>query len=549
MRTDELTSTPERPIGEAAPTSHRRGGWFADRSIGQKLSLGFGSLVALTVVLVGVGLVVGVRTTSTIDRTTELQAPTSLAASRAQAGLLQMIGDVRGYLAFGDASYRHDYTTAQGAFEADLSELQRLATAADQLDPAVIGLTERLAALADAYEVWRPLPDRLYAVHDDQLAREPALRLLIEDATPRVQKVLVAMSEIDRTQRGLATTRAEVALLGDMADFQNSFVSMVAGLRGYVTTGRDIFKFEYASNKTINDTAWRRLIAARERLTPDQQAHLDEIAPQRERFLDLPAGMFEIVEGPEARADLAAFRVEALPLSDQMLAVLAALAVDEQDLLQEGLGQSRADLSSTLTQTLVGGLIAVLLAILLAVFFRRAIAGPIVRLTRVSETIAEGDLSARATPESGDEIGQLAATFNTMTGRLETTVGELNQRNRDQAEYIEEVGYVTGAAQAVEADAFEPEALDGVAARGDALGQLARTFQRMAREVRAREERLRAQVQELRIEIDEARQAKKVAEITDTDFFKDLRGRAAELRRIVDEPGGERGAESHDEPG
>ena len=51
----------------------------------------------------------------------------------------------------------------------------------------------------------------------------------------------------------------------------------------------------------------------------------------------------------------------------------------------------------------------------------------------------------------------------------------------------------------------------------------------------AREERLRAQVHELRIEIDEARQAKKVAEITDTDFFRDLRGRAANLRRIVDD--------------
>jgi two-component system, cell cycle response regulator len=55
----------------------------------------------------------------------------------------------------------------------------------------------------------------------------------------------------------------------------------------------------------------------------------------------------------------------------------------------------------------------------------------------------------------------------------------------------------------------------------------------MAREVRAREERLRAQVQELRIEIDSVRQAKKVAEITDTDFFKDLRSRAGDLRKIV----------------
>ena len=55
----------------------------------------------------------------------------------------------------------------------------------------------------------------------------------------------------------------------------------------------------------------------------------------------------------------------------------------------------------------------------------------------------------------------------------------------------------------------------------------------MAREVQAREARLREQVRELRIEIDHARQARQVAEITDTDFFRDLSGRAADLRRII----------------
>ncbi len=74
-----------------------------------------------------------------------------------------------------------------------------------------------------------------------------------------------------------------------------------------------------------------------------------------------------------------------------------------------------------------------------------------------------------------------------------------------------------------------------MASRSDALGQLARTFQRMAREVQAREERLRQEVRELRIEIDASRQERQVAEITETDYFQSLRSRAAELRRSVSE--------------
>ena len=99
-----------------------------------------------------------------------------------------------------------------------------------------------------------------------------------------------------------------------------------------------------------------------------------------------------------------------------------------------------------------------------------------------------------------------------------------------ELEYLEQVGRVVDAAAAVEAEDFEPETLDGVAARDDALGQLARVFQRMAREVFERERRLKAEVQQLRIEIDEARAERQVAEITDTDYFRDLQAKASKLR-------------------
>ncbi len=52
----------------------------------------------------------------------------------------------------------------------------------------------------------------------------------------------------------------------------------------------------------------------------------------------------------------------------------------------------------------------------------------------------------------------------------------------------------------------------------------------MAREVTAREQALKQEVRQLQIEIDAGRAAKQVAEITDTDYFRDLQRRANELR-------------------
>src|SRR5215212_511285 len=57
--------------------------------------------------------------------------------------------------------------------------------------------------------------------------------------------------------------------------------------------------------------------------------------------------------------------------------------------------------------------------------------------------------------------------------------------------YVRNVDRVTNAAAAVEAGEFDPETIAQVAARRDELGRLARVFQQMAREVRAREQRLK----------------------------------------------------------
>ena len=56
----------------------------------------------------------------------------------------------------------------------------------------------------------------------------------------------------------------------------------------------------------------------------------------------------------------------------------------------------------------------------------------------------------------------------------------------------------------------------------------------IVQELAQAQQRTEQQVRELQIVIDEARQAQKVAEITETDYFQQLRGQAADLRRILE---------------
>jgi CheY-like chemotaxis protein len=125
----------------------------------------------------------------------------------------------------------------------------------------------------------------------------------------------------------------------------------------------------------------------------------------------------------------------------------------------------------------------------------------------------------------------LPKPFNPVLLRARLTACLERKRLRDQeVDYLQQVDRVTAAAAAIKANIFQPESLDEVSRRSDELGQLAQVFQEMARQVYAREQRLQQQVQQLRIEIDQARKAREVAEITESEYFQQLLGKAEEIR-------------------
>lgn len=79
----------------------------------------------------------------------------------------------------------------------------------------------------------------------------------------------------------------------------------------------------------------------------------------------------------------------------------------------------------------------------------------------------------------------------------------------------------------------DADALAALVRRGDELGDLARGFQDMRREVQRREVRLAQEVEQLRIEINAAQRDQQVSEITETDYFQQLQSKVRALRHSV----------------
>jgi HAMP domain-containing protein/CHASE3 domain sensor protein len=395
-----------------------------DLRIKAKLALAFGIVAAVTLLSVIIVVVSHLYANQTISTTADVRVPTALLADQAQANLLKMQADVNGYLALGDAQYRDSYRRDNLAFSANLQQLDALGS---KLSPAN---QEKLAELKANYTAWAGYPDRLFALRDDQLAREPAYNLLVTQGVKLAGTVLIDAGKLIDDQAQRTPSSQTVSQLADMARFQGSFSAMLSGLRGYVTTRNRIFRSEYEANYDLNQIAWDRLSADAQNLDSAQQTILKDIQDKRTAFLALPDQMFTILEGDHYREDLYLFRTKALPTSATMLTDLADLTSSQQTQLITDLDLGRHGLEQSNLLTLILGSLAVLIALAVGYMLNRWIAGPVRRLTNVAEQVKAGDLDVQAKVESADEIGILAGTFNRMTAQLRQTLHQIRREKK-----------------------------------------------------------------------------------------------------------------------
>jgi len=89
-----------------------------------------------------------------------------------------------------------------------------------------------------------------------------------------------------------------------------------------------------------------------------------------------------------------------------------------------------------LFQILYTTLGTMLIVTLLGLFLGNLFAAPVINLSRATQQIIEGDLNARATVETADEVGDLARAFNQMTSQLQDTLQGLEQHVAERTRHL-----------------------------------------------------------------------------------------------------------------
>lgn len=93
---------------------------------------------------------------------------------------------------------------------------------------------------------------------------------------------------------------------------------------------------------------------------------------------------------------------------------------------------------------ILGASVGVLfIVILLGLWLGGVFVRPIINLSRVTQKLSEGDLSARAVIETTDEVGDLAKAFNVMTAQLQETLSGLEKRVAQRTQALAASGEIS----------------------------------------------------------------------------------------------------------
>jgi putative methionine-R-sulfoxide reductase with GAF domain/CHASE3 domain sensor protein len=394
-----------------------------DLSVGSKLNIGFGSLVAWIVFLVLLGYVANAGAKSDFERTRDTRLPSALTSATLELEMFEMIGNIQGYLSLGDPELRDEFNHDAEEVEELLHEMDELST--NWTDSESVARLDDLDSMLDD---WLLLVEEMFELRDNPVANQPAVKIMLEDARPAESEVLTKITDLIEQQAQREPSAENMRLLKIMADYRSSFNLMTTSIDGYLATVHSSSKELFYDTLSENAEAWERLNNDRDLLTPDQQNALLELSRAYQEFLLLPPLMFAAVEGEQAREDLFIMRTWATPLANDIVDLLGEMRSSQVEALSSDVDSGNNRLTSAQIQTAVGTLIAISMATVLVVAIRRDIAGPITRLTDVTSRIMSGELDARAQVESRDEIGKLALSLNKMTDRLNTTLTEAEQR-------------------------------------------------------------------------------------------------------------------------
>ncbi len=414
---------------------------FAALRIRGRLIVGFGVLVVIVTVMVGLTLARVADIAGLTGSIADKRVPTAAVSARLINDINASLAALSGWMLTGEASFKQE----RAAIWRDI-DVQR-----QRMDSLAEGWEEK--SQRQGWQDFKTVLDDLRTAQDkvQTIARsadeQPATKLLVDRGGPLATAMLEQITAILSDELDLPATPERKRLFGIMGDIRAGLAVSMANVRAYLLAGDPQF-----SNQFLGVWPWvREQMAALDSqsavLTPDQRKNLHDLMVAAQDFDQTSRTMFAIRDSEQWNMAQYLQRTEIVPRAEQLLTFLGGGKGEDGgrrgglvDQHYATLDREAAAIAHAIATLQMGEWAALLVSLILSVLVvsltSRAIVTPVRTMTAAMTRLADGDLST-AIPAANrtDELGEMAqamAVFQTNA----IARRDAEQRHRDSQDAI-----------------------------------------------------------------------------------------------------------------
>ena len=425
--------------------------------IAGRLTAGFAALCAVLALAVIYTIHVIGGVAPVIDRMINLRVPVALESTEMVGNLYSTLATLRGYLLTGNPQGKADRAAMWKELDATTAAFDQKVERFTNPDNKRKWLEAK--ALLTEFRAAQEKAERVAFTPEAQ----PATKLLINDAAPRAEAMLAAISKMIDEEERLDATAERKRLLKAMADTRGNFASSVAQVRMFLLSGDKAAKEQFGRLWGNVEKALATVRAQQGLLTPSQRAAFDDFTRAHDEFAKLPERIFAIREAPDWNLPVHILVTEAAPRALKILDLLdgpkqadgtrvGGIKSNQKLMLTQEKREVETGVSFLSQVEWILLAAGVALAGAIGLFTIRSIVPPIRRMTDAMDKLASGDKTV-AVPGVGrhDEIGAMAGAVQVFKDNMI----EADRLRAEQAE-AEKRAIVQRKADMVKlADAFE----------------------------------------------------------------------------------------------
>ncbi len=385
--------------------------------IGTKMGVAFGIITALLIGAVGTTIwkIKSMGTVETVERLTTIRVPTANASLMALNGVNHSLAALRGWIILGKDKFKDERVKAWSEeIKNSVAEMDRFSS--EWTNPTNV---EKLGIIREKIKLFERYQQEIEDIANT-IDNTPASKILFEQATPQVAIMAENITKMIDLEANLEATAERKSLLGMMADVRGTLGLGVGNIRAYLLSGDEKFRIGFEKLWKKNSKRFNDLTNNKNLLTSQQMDAFEKFKIARTTFNPFPAEMFRIRGGNEWNLANTWLGTKAAPTASAIKELLEYIVAYQKQLIEnDRLAVSSAFGSLFLIEWILLGA-GIVIATLIGIYMTRSITKPISLVVEAIKRVASGDYTKQVDINSGDELGVLAGTFNSMVKDLRT---------------------------------------------------------------------------------------------------------------------------------